>query len=472
MTESKKTDDSSLAMLLTELIKTSEFRDISSEVTRGIIESWAGNQPLKKKLGRYITDKLETKDRKKPVELAALFSDPLFLDRFHSQIPVLLKGFSGILETYFQQLSNLPPNTQQQVIEGVTGSLTSSDLASISNSLFKTTKSIQEKNPAFFSEQLGLVFAGWFSQTDFGEIKETLKLSENDISAAVKSLNDTVWRYPAKLIILLSFIPDLFNLSADGLKETLSRFNQAPPDLITDILTAMISELDASRTADLINELTELINKIQVGSALIGEPGSPLLQQAISDFSDQVYEQVDQALFDKCRMTLARQKNVLAGTAAEVPGRLIRDMSYQTALAGLRMQQLNRKLAALEELPDGEFEKALKAFTSGLESQEINEFIDLAFRLLERVNERGSEEIPGFIKQIYGQLDLYQIQDGFSALGTVFGEPLRPLGRAIVPDLIIGVCDILSPENDEFEDSAKKAREALRSLFKSGEGAP
>ena len=34
-----------------------------------------------------------------------------------------------------------------------------------------------------------------------------------------------------------------------------------------------------------------------------------------------------------------------------------------------------------------------------------------------------------------------------------------------MPGLVTWICDVLQPEDDEYEDEAEKAREALQSLF-------
>jgi hypothetical protein len=468
MQEPSKTKENR-STLLAHLVNTKEGQDLYSGILNGIMDSWAGEQPLKRKFSRFISNLIVKKESQKQPDLASLFNDSGFMDECNQQIPGLLEEAFKLFGIYLQQLSSQPPEKQQQVIQELCRSLSNPEAASISNSLSEIIKSIRNHHPGFFSKQIESLFSSWYSRTDFGEIKETVSLLKPEVSSAVSALNDVIWQYPAKLVILLGFSPDLFNLFTDGLRETLHRFNQAPPDLITDIVCSLLKEIEPDKTASLVNEVSELINKTLTGSALIGEPGFPVLQKSIPGLIEAVLKNMDQELLAKSRLALAREKSILSGImmeqSAEDPTRLIRNTTFRTALQQLKIQTLNNKLSALEELSDPEFSKMLASLTGSLDTQEISDLVESMLRLLERVQETSPNQISLFTKQIVQQLNACQIQEGFKNLGNIFGKQFQPLQRAVVPDLVIKVCDILSPRDDEFEERATEARQAFRSLF-------
>jgi hypothetical protein len=44
------------------------------------------------------------------------------------------------------------------------------------------------------------------------------------------------------------------------------------------------------------------------------------------------------------------------------------------------------------------------------------------------------------------------------------------MARAVVPGLVTWICDVIKPVDDEYEDDAARARQALRSLLATQEG--
>jgi len=67
--------------------------------------------------------------------------------------------------------------------------------------------------------------------------------------------------------------------------------------------------------------------------------------------------------------------------------------------------------------------------------------------------------------QFVDTLDLYILRDALDGVVGDMAAAFRPLGRVIVPRLVNGLCDVLSPEDDEYEEDAAAARERLRSLL-------
>jgi hypothetical protein len=98
-------------------------------------------------------------------------------------------------------------------------------------------------------------------------------------------INEELWRYPAKVVCILSMLPTLSNTALKGLRETAAPLNRMAPDLLADVVISLIRNVDAKEISGIVNELAELVRKIHTGSALIGEPGKPALPELFEKIS-------------------------------------------------------------------------------------------------------------------------------------------------------------------------------------------
>ena len=62
-------------------------------------------------------------------------------------------------------------------------------------------------------------------------------------------------------------------------------------------------------------------------------------------------------------------------------------------------------------------------------------------------------------------LDLEEIETALHAILHATGPPLRPVGRAILPDILSEICRTLEPAEDEYESRMAEVRQQLRSLL-------
>jgi hypothetical protein len=92
----------------------------------------------------------------------------------------------------------------------------------------------------------------------------------------------------------------------------------------------------------------------------------------------------------------------------------------------------------------------------------------VANNVLQLINRLATEK-PAIFGELVGQfanaIDDYELAESIKHIFSGAGEEIRPAARAVVPGLVTWICDVIQPEDDEYEDDAAKAREALQSLF-------
>ncbi len=467
MRKTSKTSSDPTSLILNHLFNTREVRTLLSGITDSALNAWAGKHPLKKRIAGFLNRKLERPADTDSLHLSSLFDDPQVMQQLNILLPTFLQHGLETIDLYLQKIDELPPESQKQLVEALGKGIFSRG-SLLTDTLRKTLVSVESQNPGLISNELVDIFENWYSTTDFGELKEALNLVQQGIPQVSDRLLEIIWEYPAKLVILLGFLPDLINPLVDVIVKSISRFNQAPPDLIADIVRSQVTRIEPARLANLVNELSELINKIQTGSALIGEPGSPSLEKLATDSLGKAFRNIDHKRFNKLKLTLIEARGSVSDLKtkmwAEDPALLYQAITQRSLLRQIKLERLNQKLAAIDELSQDDFDEMLRSLSSGIELQELSETVDLIIRLLERGQD--SKAASGLLTKLISQIDPYQLKEGLAIFGDLAGDSLKELQRAVIPDLVISVCNALAPQQDEHEERAAEARQALSNLFR------
>ncbi|MBU2511052.1 hypothetical protein KJ966_06930 [bacterium] len=466
-----------MGIILAEIMKTAEMKKFTRVFTGEILDSWAGEKAIRKKAAGFLTNRVEnllSTDETAATGVQSLFKDPEFMKLLTGQIPNVIQGTIGLLETFFREFEKQSPELKIATLTNFANSLATAQTGEIFGSIVGLLKTVQTADKHFLPRLVESMVSNWITKVDFGELKELLETSQDSMIEAVKACNSLIWKYPAKLVILLSFVPFCSNTLLKSLTVILSGFNQAPPDLVADIVLSLIKEINPDDVSDSLNNLFELARKIETGSALVGDPGTPRLAADVSSLLTSVLSGLDETIMIKARLALLKDwdkiKFHLFETLFSEPERLHQHLSYRTARSNSRLQSLNQKLKVIEDLQDQEFDKLLQSMMTDLDKQELSEVVESSARLLERISLAQPDLLAAFSNQIVQQVDLVQLQEMVLNLGTGLEGAIKPLGRAILPRLVMGVCEILKPEEDEFEDQAAEARKALRFLLLGNEG--
>jgi hypothetical protein len=254
---------------------------------------------------------------------------------------------------------------------------------------------------------------------------------------------------------------------------SVEKMNEVPPDLLTDIVLAFLKEIDSRSVARMIDEVAEVVRKIHTGSALLGEPGSPQLPKVLNDMIDQIISQTDPATLWKARIALAEMKATVDQQWSET----IHNNSEQFRLSltkapelfNIRQRTRNWNISQWDMLDDEELGQSLLQHISAYDIQEAAEVLNNYMRIANRLWEYKPEACAELVSQFANGVDLDELAAMAKHVVGGTGGELKPLARSMVPNLVEWACDTLSPEDDEFEDDAARARDALRALLISKE---
>lgn len=287
--------------------------------------------------------------------------------------------------------------------------------------------------------------------------------------AAVAMANDVLWEYPAKVVLLFSLVPTCINILASSIVESTGKLNDIPPDLLTDIIVSFLRELDGDVVIGLLNDSAEVVRKLHTGSALLGEAGAPLLPQVFKEKLNDVIEGTDPAVLWKARIAIAEFKAHFRRSVTESigkdPKRLKLAMAKQPELVNLRIQSLNETFFQLDAMTDDAFVEASTAFLTGWDVQAAAEAINHFLRLTNRLWDQNPQASEELVTRFSNSVDDIELTSAIHRLIQNSGQDFRPIMRSVVPSIVTWICDVLNPEDDEYEADAARARKALRSLL-------
>lgn len=444
-------------------MQTREMREALGLLIPEVINLWAGDSPLKQKVSQPVAR-----------HVATCFQKPLTDGRdghpgLVDLLPDVVDGLFESLLAAADAVEDLGPEEKRQRLTALVGALGTGRSGQLLTRLMRSLQAVHADHPTALADAITPAVRNWVEKTDFGALRDATDTMVPEVQALAVEINTILWRYPAKLVIALSFLPDLFNLVVISLNETLRRFNQASPDLVADITLSLVRSIDGEILGDALNELNELLRKIHTGSALIGDPGRPRLQEDVRPLIGAALARIDSETFRRAQMVLATEQAALAGSLqealAEHPNLAVVGLQTYAARRNPVWRSGRRRLERLDDLPDEMVGAALDEGLSDLDLQELGEIVNLAAALANRVTALKPELVPALAGQLGNALDAEELEAAAGAVLEAAGPALRPVLRGLLPDALSIFCDALAPADDLIEDQMAAARERLRSLL-------
>jgi len=466
---------SDLAGLLGEVVGTSTVSRLIGTLAPEVIARWAGTNPVKKAIARIVgrivaggfLKNAESRDAR---DLASLLGDPGFVRRLGRELPAVMGGEAGPVAALLSGIERLSPEEKCDFIGGLLAVSAPSGGAGAFTMAARIVNDMHGRNPRYFSESLRPAFVAFLERTDFGEIKEFLDRSAPDMVETVRMINHELWEYPAKTVCILGMVPSLVNLAADALRESLAPINGLAPDLLADVVLALVHEIDGPKFGAVINELSELVRKIHTGSTLIGEQGKPQFTVEVSRLIAGAMGAVDVNLLLKARSLLAEIRELTLVMLIDLLGRnpvLAREFfqGHFTALVRV-MRSWSHKADAFETLfTDDEIAEEFARGMREIDAQQLADTVSRIAALFNKVRKRTPGVIRTTLTQFMNTIDAEEIGETARWLTNDVVRSIKPVASEVLPPVIRGLAELLSPDRyddpGEIEDALVELRKAL-----------
>jgi len=467
-----------LSIIVKELASTAEFRAIAMGLARRLLADWCAQDPfnrlvagrieklIAKGLATLAEQHTETPDHWKYPEMTLVMAQGIAKD-----IPLLINAILGIAVRLSEGRQHLPPKCRQEIFQrtlkeidtGLLGRWLTLQIRSCSNLM---------ANPEGFAEALEHPIRKLIATIDFGELKEAMDSSEEAIVASVRMLNTAIWDYPAKFICLVSLLPTMVNIVLRSARETMTPLHAQAPDVLADVVFSLLRSLNGKAAGDLVNGLAEVVRQTHTGSALIGDQGLPQfgadLRVILVDFASALNPEV----IMKARTALAEDmetiRNTWTETMAERPDLFLASLRQAAERRNPRIRATRREFDLLTDLPGEEVNEAISAGLMDMDTQELGETINTALRLLNSLRCTHPEAIPRVLDGVAATIDTDELKKTAAWIVPSAVAAVKPLSSAIMPSVIRGLSELLTPEpGDDWDEMAA----AIAQLNKALQGA-
>lgn len=469
-----------LSALIIEIVRTRELRELMGNIAPELVRLWAGGSFFKKTMAGQISRTLENglkneKELQAADGLPSLFGNPDFMKNAAEEMSGLINGLIDTAGTIAGYLESLPVEERMQHITGLVSDIKIAGAGRLVTAFARLINQMYPDNPHLLATTLKPVIRQWIESTDFGELRETLEHATEDIKELVNVFWQVLCRYPAKVVTLLSVMPNLANITVHTLKESLERISRLfqSPDMITDFLLSVLRRIDGRAVGELINVLSEMSRQLYTGSALLGEPGTPVFIRDISVFLSDVIYAVDGELFNKARRGVAEGRDTVQKTVIDIlrnkPGMLIRYLQTSNQLRNMRIKAASRKMELFEDIPEDEMTEVLAQSLVGLNTHDMAEIVNSVSRTLNRIRRLSPDFDISIIGEFINGVDMDELRDAAAWVTEDLGKTIRPLGRILAPPLIKMICEWATPENDGADEEMQEAVNTLKKLIQDQE---
>lgn len=456
------------------ILNTREARQSLGNALPDLLSAFSGNSQIKKyflrSLGSYLikslsrpTDKLNRK------EFEALFENEKFVREIFKQLPGLAERSFDILGASLATIEKLSINEKKAVLGKLLSNCLSVKTGTLINRFLNVIRDIQANDPGFLSKTLGPGLTDCIDQTDFGDLKASLETALVDIFSLTEVALDALFEKPAKIVVLLSIIPSVINTTTKTTENLIRRFNEFPPDLVTDVILSLFREVDAQAVGTLSNDVMELVRQVTVGSALLGDPGMPQSRIDVEDFIKKFSAEIDLDLVWKFKEAVALNKErfdlSMLSILKKNPDMVIERLKNAPNLGNYKFKSANQKLSMLENMPENKTFAALAEGVSKVDTNLIADWINLSTILFNRLNTTSPDLLPNLTEGFTSTLDLDEIEDAANWVAENLGEPLKPLGRAVMPSVAKMIAEWISPNGNEYDEELSNATKQIRQIF-------
>jgi ABC-type transporter Mla subunit MlaD len=458
-----------VATFAAKVVSTREFRSLLGSLFLGALKEWGDRGKVGATIARHaarIIARRQAEGKKTTAGggLQDLLRDPAVLESIMDSLPQWFDALADAAVAMAASLENAPREQQRAFIEALTVSMDSGRIGTVLSSLARTVDALHKSDPTIVTDKAIPLMERVLAEIDFGELQAILNHAESDVRAFGIRLNDLLFTYPAKLILLLSAVPGMANHLLHYLADLARRFNDLPADILTDLILSFFKAVDAKSTGQLLHNLAELIRQVHTGSALIGDAGTPLFPVELARKATAVLAETDRERLFKAGKAIVEGQEALvnawydaAGNDPAFPGLSLRHTMIRRN-ANIRM--LQRRMDLLEDA-DGQ-ETAIAAGLSEWGASEFAELVNSVCRMANQLHQHSPDTLPHIVAECVNALDLYEIEESAQWIARDLSKPLRPVIQAILPTIVREAIDCLEKDTGENGEQIEDMRQTLR----------
>jgi|GEM_PF-2490201 len=438
-----------------------------------VIQSWGKESRVKNTLTKPILRTIARgwpdhgSQSKRLQEIEHTLKQHTTAQELSQKMPVVINLGLEMCKDLSRELAEAEPDKKSQIFANLISETNTGILGSVLSNLAKSIQDVHQNDPEILSRELGPHIEDFIQNSDMGQIKETLLDSEQDVLKIIGIINQTLWEQPAKVVSLLSILPQILSAASKSLGKTLEPLEELPPDIFADVVLALARDIPGRDLAQITNQFLEIIRKFHTGSELLGEQNNPMLDQVLELFVQEFLLDLDSELLINSGNRLQEIKESTQQTIRhelhknpELANRYFRN-KFQAL--SQKSREKSEKLDMLENLEqDRELNQMLGSYLDEMDPAQPAENLNRIFSLINEAHSQDPELIPEFCEQFLSSLDETEIKDIWLLLQDTILKHNQGLVETVLPSMINTLADLISSSNDSSRDELAKSVLHLR----------
>lgn len=287
---------------------------------------------------------------------------------------------------------------------------------------------------------------------DLSVMKECSDAIAQHAPQMVGTVARNIWEYPAKVLVILGCIPSFANCIMRSANAVLQPLNEQAPDLLADVVIALIKEIDAKELGCTANQLLEIIRKFDTGDELIKESASSPFEIAVRDIMANIfaYDGVDnQKVYHRLLSIKSKIHNGIFEAARDKPETIYSLMHF------VMLNKLQNIALARKYLQEYSMQRP-----DDLPVEEISQLFNAVLHYISVLHDTHPDIFTSLIHRFSHSIDSGVVEQFLRTADDCF-DAIQPIVNKLFPFVLTCFTKLLQEEDKTMQEARKAFARAL-----------
>jgi len=158
-------------------------------------------------------------------------------------------------------------------------------------------------------------------------------------------------------------------------------------------------------------------------------------------------------------------RNVWTETMAKRPDLFLANLRHSADRRNPKIRATRRELDLLADLPEDKVNVAISAGLTDMATQELGETINTVLRLLNSLRRTHPDSLPRVLAGVAATIDTDELKEAAAWIVPSAVAAVKPLAGAIMPSILRGLAELLTPEPGDDKDELDAAIAELKTAL-------
>ncbi len=340
--------------------------------------------------------------------------------------------------------------------------------------MIKTSKNL-DTSPKQKAIDLVEPFKAFMDIFDFGEVREMIESATKKKPVQKDTDGEDqidMQDYLGKMIPLAASLPAIISKVVNTIRDRIEKQTELAPDALIEVIAGLVKMIDGREIGELINDQYLVSRMWYIGSLMMGDGNTPGFQSIAREKLLEILPAIEPEVYGKMKIAKAENKaalkNALSDAMIEFPELTKKAIAMYPSLKNTEIRRIKKKLRILENLPEDELSDTIEEGINEFDTSELSELISSFLEVLNSVHSNKPDLISTVLSSIALSIDIDELETFSQEIVPEVVKAIKPAASVVMPSLINGLCDLLTPSPGEDSEELEKAVARLGNILNNG----